>query len=110
LAAAPATVGAKASEAEAVERVAALVAAAAAAVGSCFDSDCQGRYHRSGDSNSSSRCSRLDTAAVTVVALDVKVASAFPDESIQKRFASVRAARSALASTWARHVIGRAFL
>jgi hypothetical protein len=51
---------------------------------------------------------RFAAAAIAVV-LDGKATSAFPDNSIQKLFTSVRTATSARLSTLARYVIGREF-
>jgi 3-methyladenine DNA glycosylase/8-oxoguanine DNA glycosylase len=48
-------------------------------------------------------------AADVVLAINGEATSAFPDKSIQKLFASVRADRRALPKTLARYVIGRAF-
>ena len=51
--------------------------------------------------------SRRFVAAAIVAVVDGKATSAFPDKSIQKLFASLRAARRACPSTPVRYGIGR---
>jgi hypothetical protein len=96
-----ATVGVKASEAEAVEGIAELVAvvAAAAAVG---------RLPVTVVVAAAAGVGRFAAAAIVVV-LDGKATSVFRDKSIQKLFIWVRADRSARPRTLARYGIGRVF-
>jgi hypothetical protein len=110
---------AKTSEGEAVEGVAALVAVAVAAVGrlpvavvaKADITEVATAATFAVEAAAAAACVGVGRLAAggTVVIVDGKATSGFPDKSIQNLFASVRAARRARPSTLAWYAIGRAF-